>query len=768
MSAYQKFPAVTFALRLRSFALPALLLSSSAFAAPPSTSPYVVDLQKSHVEDATSEGIGQVNMITCIMAAMRPEALVNQGNYNALVDESKCKPNGSSDGASSGAGGDAAQAATFMTAVVNASRATNSDPMVSKIWIVEEEEGQQTNIDVRVSASAAPTTGNPYGIFQLYYCGYAGTGNSCRMNGSLEGSTTGIRYFHTETRDDGQGVYTVNDALQLNASSTGSGSGRMQKDSSQDGQSAFDFAYNATLYRRFDGSDDQCYSRDANDPDTGMSVWRYGLYDGVTGARITRNSGFPIDFTHGGETYHGYLGYSGLSLPSVAMALLVNGSTVQKVEYTSGQAPTKTDYTTFKAGGKLMKFTRQTRTLRGIDRVKFTSFVMNAGGFYSGAVSNTQYEMYWDDAAGNFKVTGRMTCDGNGCQTQTLSQEETVSVAFWQNQAGVQGWSQQLGGELFISLQGATTSPDSAVTNVVYRTQDLVYPTQLPASLYCLRDCPTSASLASYFAPGSQDTSPFVASTYNNWMPSALAVSYTTDTTVLLKDGLGQPVTFADADAFRQNPQYRYGLRSGKLFPVLLSAECFVGSGTYCDSKVNDLEVYYQWETGPDSHSQFAGVKNAQGEFLQFDAPLQVSFTVPAGQGYGDYAGQKIVLQYNGFGDLWGIPGHCVSRLTNETVECNGQDSRYVPAFVIPYDAVSGQVSSGSDHYLVKWLDREIRFAKKPLGSCTVAQLTTPVGSVLPTAAVLKSPHDPNSDVYIGTKPVVTTAPRVIHGEVKY
>ena len=43
-----------------------------ASADPASTSAYFTDPQQSHVEDATSEGIGQVNMITCIMASMRP------------------------------------------------------------------------------------------------------------------------------------------------------------------------------------------------------------------------------------------------------------------------------------------------------------------------------------------------------------------------------------------------------------------------------------------------------------------------------------------------------------------------------------------------------------------------------------------------------------------------------------------------------------------------------------------------------------------------
>ena len=47
----------------------ALAQASVALADPPSTSAYATDLQNSHVEDATSRGIGQVNMIACIMGA---------------------------------------------------------------------------------------------------------------------------------------------------------------------------------------------------------------------------------------------------------------------------------------------------------------------------------------------------------------------------------------------------------------------------------------------------------------------------------------------------------------------------------------------------------------------------------------------------------------------------------------------------------------------------------------------------------------------------
>lgn len=749
--------------------LPVLSLAvyaALAGAEPATTSAYYTDPQSSHVEDATSEGIGQVNMIACIMAAMRPDALVNQGTYNALVDESKCEPAGSSDNSSS----DASQAATYLTATVEATRESNDVPMMSKIWLTQEEEGHQTDIDVHVSATLPPADSNPYGIFRLDFCGHETDNTQCRMNGYLEGSDTGIRYFQTETRDDGGGTYTQNVALRLNASGTTEGSGRMQIDSDVDGTFAFDFAYNADLYRRSNGSDDQCFSRNAADAATGFSVWRYGLYNADTGARITRNSGFPIEYLNGSRSYHGYLGYYGLQLPPEAMATLTSGSTVQRVEYNGG-TPTKTDYNVVKAGGKLLKFTRQTRTLHDIDRVKFNTFV---GGetapLFDGATPNTQYELYWDDAAGNFKVSGQIMCGNNGCQTSALPSVQTVAATFWQDR-GLQGWSQSLGGELFINLVNSSLPVNSTTIDVVYRTQDLVYPSQLPTTLYCLRDCPTAQTLADYFGSDQAPASPFVPNTANNWNPTAAnaVVMYHSDVvSATLLDGGNNPITFTDAAAFRQRPQYQYGVRTGRLFTTLSDAECVPSSGMYCDFKVNDVEVFYQWETGANSHNQFAAVKDSGGSFVAFDAPLQVTYTVPQGAAYGDYAGQSMVLQYSGFGDLWGIPGHCVSRTTNETVNCDGEGSRYVPAFVIPFDSTHGRATAGNTTYLVKWLNREIRFARKDLAECTSAGLLLPTGMVLPTNADLKNPSDVNSDIYIGTKPTVDEAPRVIHGEVMF
>ncbi|MEJ1966884.1 MAG: hypothetical protein WDO56_37235 [Gammaproteobacteria bacterium] len=750
----------------------AAALASTAYAAPGSNSAYRTDAQSSHVEDATSSGIGEVNMIACIMHALSADALVNDGPYIALVDKNKCDSAKRSSTSNAGSTSEGAQAAaSYITAVVNSTRASNSDPMITKAWLEIAEEDKHQTINVHISATQAPTAGNAYGVFRLDYCGQMEGMSGCPSRGYLEGTASGLNFYQLDS--DGNNQETT--AMRLASVSAAGGTGRLVH-SGQDGDSAFVFAYDSGLFRRADDNDDQCFSRDASDPDTGMSVWRYGLYNAETGARVTRNSGFPIDVTAGGTVYHGYLGYYGLSLPPEAQSSLQNGSAVQKVDYTNGDTATRTNYTVVKSDGKLTRYTRHTRSLHSMDQIRFTTFVgFDASSFFAHAEPNSQYELYWDDARGTFVVTAQMVCGQNGCQTQELQTPEDASASYWVSRGGVQGFSQSLGGEVFINLQGASGSLDSNAIQVVYRSQDLVYPADLPAQLYCVQNCPSGASLAAYFGAGFSQgpASPYVADTYNNFQPTQAngVVAYTTDAaSVTLRDGANAAVTFADAEALGQHPEYMQGVRTGRLFTRLADAECTVGSGTYCDFKVNDAEVYYQWETGSNNWNQFAAVKDANGTIVGFDAPLQLAYTVPAGTQYGQYAGKSIVLQYGGFGDLWGLPGTCVSSISNLPVNCNLQEARYVPSFAIPYDETRGRVTStdGQTAYLAKWLDREIRFAQKPLASCTTAGLALPSNVALPSQSDLKDPTDSSSDVYIGTKPTVTAAPRVIHGDVKY
>lgn len=768
--------------RILSLAAVSGAFAGLAHSAPPSTSAYITDTQNTYVQDATSESIGQVNMIACIMSSMRPDALVNQGPYIALVDQNKCDANKRSSTANSGAGDGASQAANYMTVTVNSTRASNSAPMLVSAWVADEQDGQPSTVFVHISATEAPSTSNPYGAFRLDFCGKAIGGGACLMNGFMQGGAGALSYYQTESGGGGGGGSRTT-ALQLSSVGTSTGSGGLHVVESNGGgsqTSAFNFAYDQQHFLRDDGSLNgaECFSRDATDPATGMSVWRYGLYDSSTGARVNLNSGFPIEYVPagGGTTYQGFLGYWGLSLPAAASATLATGSTVQKVDYsTSGGPPTRTDYTILKNGGKLTRYTKKSRTLHDLDQIHFTAWVGEAGSTFP--AGNMQYEMYWNDATNGFIVTAEMQCNQSGCQTNSLSPALEVDPAFWSNIGGVQGWSQSLGGNLFIDLHGLS-SIDSNLITVVYREQDLVYPGDTTVgTLYCLNNCPTTASLTAYFTQNGGVDSPYAAGTYNNWNPVPAAASYFVDSNAMLSDSGAVAVSYTDADAYQAHPQYQNGVQSGRLFANLNDADCSAnGTVQYCDYLVNGADVYYVWETGPNSWNQFTAVKDSADNFVHFDTPLQVNFSVPDAAAYGSYRGTSLVLQYGGFGDLWGIPGSCVSQVTNLAADCSDPGSRYVPQFVIPYDpaatpqkgvatSVAGNVTTT---YLVKWLEREIRFAAKPLNVCSVDGLTAPTNVSLPTVAALKDPSDSSSDIFLGTKPTVTAAPRVIQGEVKY
>lgn len=232
-------------------------------AAAPTTSAYATDAQSSHVEDATSQGIAQVNMITCFVTGMRPDAMVNKGNYAALVDKKKCDPNSRSDSGNSSADSAGSSTPAYMSSIVNSTRESNNDPMHVKTWVDQSEKDFAATIYINTVATEAPSATNPYGIFRLDYCG-KGTVGGCLMNGYLDGSASGISYFETESGGGGGGTNTT--ALRMTTAAADSGSGALQM--SQGGQQvAYSFGYNASYFRRFDGTSDQCFSRLADDPD---------------------------------------------------------------------------------------------------------------------------------------------------------------------------------------------------------------------------------------------------------------------------------------------------------------------------------------------------------------------------------------------------------------------------------------------------------------------------------------------------------------------
>jgi hypothetical protein len=738
----------------------------SASAVPSATSPYVTDPQNSYVQDATSDGISNLNMVLCIMDSMKPADMVNKGDYVALVDMNKCDPRSKASASNSTSGSSGSTSTPdYMTATVNVTRASNSDPMIGNIWMSMTEEGNPMNIYVHLTATQSPTDTPPYGQFRLDYIGKtAGTTPATMFNGYIDANGADVSYFEN-------GQNSSNNALALQATSTTAGSGTMQAmdyNQSPPAPVTFNFAYDgsesgfpAGVFRRDkDSSSDVCFDR--SKANAQKSVWRYGTYNADTGVRVDQaNPGFPVLATYGGNSYYGYASYWGVNFQGLDLNSFADGA-LSNVAITD-QRPNNTEtYTLYKNSGKLTKWTQNQSTLAAMDGIPFNFWGDLTGKTSDSSLTTGSWQMQWDNANSQFVVIGTQTCGSNGCTQTALNPTATVNTTAFNN-TPISGWSDSFGGNINIP---PTNAAHASNDNVYFYTQADVVPGDVnaPAALYCLNNCPTAASLGGFTG----NNSPYDSATATQWNSGTTTVQYGFGGSGLTESTTALGGIITNTSVFTGPNQN--GVQSGRLFTSALSnADCPAGTpgGTVCEPP--NPSVYYTWQTGPNQWNQSMWLtKTSDSSVVSFDPPQTVSYTVPSGAEYGTWAGKTIQLQFNGFGNLQGIPGTCVNPDDNSPADCGAAGARYVPAFALPDGATMTLTGSGSTStpLIVKALDSEIRLSK--VAGCSGVSLAQPTANLtLPTSAGLHDPSDPADADYVGTKPAVTDAPKVIDGVIQ-
>lgn len=732
-------------------ALVLALAVAHAWATPPAGSPYATDLQNQYVQDATSDGIDHVNMVLCIMNSLRPADMVNAGTYVALVDKNKCDTTQRANASNSASGASGASAAPdYMNAVVQVTRASNTDPMLGKVWMSMTQNGHAVDIYVSINATQSPADVPPYGVFRLDYIGKAG--GALMFNGYIDSSSGLLKFL--ETGPQGSGA-----ALALTASSTTSGAGTMTAGNPTPG--TFNFAYNPSYFRRSDGSHDQCFDRQK--ANANRSVWRYGTYNASDGTRVdVAHPGFPVQATTSGNSYYGYASYYGVNFQGLDLNGLPDSTAVAGVAISDQRPGNSTAYTLGKVSGKLTRWDRNQTTLAAMDGIPF-----NFGGDLTNKTSSQSlsgfgnWQVVWNNASGSFSVVGKQACGMGGCVVTAITPAATINANALNN-APIMGWSDSFGGNLNIPFTGA---PHAGTDPVFYYTQSLVIPGSSALNLNCLSQCPTSGSVgaANTYQSGNPP-SPFGANTGQQWFSAQSAsntVSYTFDAGGLENGTTGMVVS--NAAYFSANPMYANGIMTGRMFTDALShANCpaAMPAGNVCEPA--NPTTYYTWQTGPNPWDQSLWLTNkSTSAVLQFDAPQNIAYTVKAADdASGAWAGKNIQLQFNGFGNLFGIPGSCVNPVDNSPVDCSVAGARYVPAFAL---ADGDTMSMGSTPLIVKGLDEELRLASVPLSSCTGANLTLNPQTV-PTGGTT----DPSAT--LGAKPTPTVnsgAPKVIDGVIQ-
>jgi hypothetical protein len=754
--------------------LATLIPSLSAFAQ--SVSDYEKDTTRTFVNERAGDALEQVNSILCMFDQTKysDPSLLNAGPYVALVDESACsgRDDTNKSSSSSSGGTSANDAKEYTTFKVNSTRSSATAPQIVTAFLhVNGPAKQDLNVQVKMSITEGASEFNPLGAFSLSFKGSLPGSPGTLMRGVVSSSRDALGRvvvkFSEAIGGGSSGFPEMESTKAALIKNTVGGTGSVfsrqmsggQGDGGPGGQSELrsDFAYDQEYFLRKDvgANQQQCLSRSTFE----TSAWSYGLYNAQTGARITRNSGFPINTQADGRGAFGFLGFSGLFVPPGAPTLS-DGDRVYRMER-GQQGPSATPYSVYIRNGKLKKYTRSETTLGQLKNVPLEGPLPTPG---SPNQMGVMARVTWDGATLAVRATANGSSGGPPNWTDVVPPQvfnRSNPVMF--SDLGL--FSQALGGQVRIKLsnctpvnpfnpgQGLNCDTPTDSTKVLFFKESVVQPTDptVPASLTCYENCPKAGTTGmdkndlTYASDGTAHTYTYVDG--------------------LLRDN-GNPVVLSEASQGQS-----WGFGSMPLFngtaDNLAKLACPFNPNQICGWRAwGELAEFYTWETGPNIWNKFTSAKDSNGTVVQFDPPLNVQLVYPAAGTAGlnpaavdqKYAGNAFVLQYGGFGQLQGIPGKCFNpeNPADNDPDCSKPNRRWVPEFTIPAGlAVTDQATGVS--YLVKPLEVEQRMAKADLAACSGIQVSD-LSALWPD--LTKDWSDPN----LGEEPTIVDPPKVIGG----
>jgi len=737
----------------------------------PTTAEWNKDKTNTYIQDRSTEVFTNVNEILCMVGQTGYVAMTGKGAYKALIDKNLCKGADDASKAGDSSKGDTSgsSAPDYREWVVN-SVLNSQGQLESKFWIHEKAEPGQNGqpakvINAKLVVKKTKDQAPPYGEFKIEFKAYSDDqAHTPMFKGLLETVVDPVTGLVTLNFADAEDNGKFSEPATVTKSSTTSGFGRVQQieNYQQGGAQTYDakIAFNSDYFLRTGAQLNNCFDRKNFE----QSAWRYGLYSFDNGSRFNVKSGIPFNTNADGNSgTYGWIGYWGIWSNG---ATLTNPQTVYSKNYSNNTVET---YVINSYPGKLKKHTKNTTTLDAIKNIPFE-------GYMEPDPQNSQqmlnYRVIWNgtklqkiavapqNTNGGAPVWTDLTKDGSG-NALTPQYVETDQLQFGE----LNFWSQALGGQVRIKLancqfvQGTgKTSCDApvAATPVVFYTEDIVYPgdSVIAKTLTCFDNCPKSIAAEGM----TYDSTTGMPSTYPpNYSPGFTGHTYNMDqTAMVLMDGSypAKLTAVGDVNTWGFNSGALVDLTAtdsnNKTYDELLTCD-WVQQGQAaqkCGWKAWSLPVFYTWETGSNNWNKLSIVKNASNQVVTFDPPVKVEYThtqTNANAKDYKYNGVKFFLDYNGFGQLNGIPGKCLDTTTGlEVLDCNGPSKRYVPEFSIESGST---VKNGSTTYYVKALDVEQRMIKKDESVCTAASVTAPAGTInLPSIPQ-------NLDPAIGSEP---------------
>ena len=387
-------------------------------------SDYKADKTQVWVSERSAEAFNEINNILCMMSQSKYDVMLNQGAYVALIDQTQCnsaKSDASSAGQASQNQSSSATMPDYMTFTVVATRADNSSPEYTKVWVHSKAKGSDPEqiIMVNIIITEGKSDTNPYGLFTMNFLGLPSTdgvvtSQNPLFKGVMKAEKNAAGEVLLKFAEQNFGGWPNIRKITLNRQADGSGGtgsvydqhNDMNNGTSSTVTSQFDIAFNTNNFLRDDGTNTICLDRNQFEE----SAWRYGLYD-TAGKRLNRNSGFSVNTKADGSGSYGFVGYWGLWLDNHAA---ITNNTLYKFDNSSA-ATAPTAYTVFTAGGKLKKHTKKTMTLADVKGVPLNYSVCGQSGC-------TNDQVVWSGTDQKFYIMATMDSNcGSNCQWVNLT-----------------------------------------------------------------------------------------------------------------------------------------------------------------------------------------------------------------------------------------------------------------------------------------------------------------------------------------------------------
>lgn len=744
-------------------------------------SDYNTARQNTYVELDATRPIGFIDELLCFTNQTQPLQFVGEGAYLAWNNEARCFQD-NSEGEEDDGGNNSV---SFINVVAQVTQANDTAPLDVRAWIPDfagdsgEDEGPAT-ILMKGTVTQVPSEANPYGVFTLAYgllpsltspeSESIGRGQVSGL-GATNGTASFTLYQNESWEDNGQTINCEITATVDYNETTETGVARTGNDCTPERpwepNAVYGLAVNedyihmavAESNTELDAgtySSEVCLARNLYSE----VVWQYALFDGTTGAEVEINSGMPVKIDYddnGSYEGWGHVGYWGAWREEGEFE---DGETVQEATYDDTVGET---YTVRVSPGRLVRMGVESSTLAELAGVQFQSW-LGEDQYSIGDVNNNSntgdfYEMLLEvnNTNDGFMVTGYIEWSENDGEFQeTITNLSTPAALVLPSNETLYMWSNQLGGDARFTEGGDSIrfftrnyiDGSETGTGELFDGADSV-------TLECFGRCLDTGITLDDVSDTAMESDVFVGDSYSQAQAYSFALA---DLTLKLS---GTNVGFASSvtEDNLQNAQYwQWGLHSGPMITSTAAASASITEEYQIYGAIEDGDIteFYVWETGPFEWMKGLRLVDSNSAIVQFDRPISFKYThVTSNDRNADDSadGQTFLLEYGGYGNLWGLPW----------VE-DEETGNYFPLIRGIKDGVA---MGPSDEYIIKALEIEQKMASAAVGETPDSAAALSFCSDLPLNAPTQAiPTSITEDVFnIGTMPTVADAPSVIDGE---